>query len=206
MPTAPSESTIATLWFPLFGVLLSNVLYMAPMPAVYKAYKRGALGDLNVLPLAFMSVSTISWLAYAFSVPNPFIVASNLPGAVVAMAYTVITLPLVRSPFERQAMQGVMVGSVGIVSLLWCAIQLHTPPLPHVGPCPSFTTDAAVVQVLPHLLWDRCLAPLLPPGRVRLRHLRRAVRVAALDDGRGHLHEKLRLHLRAAHVCAGAPN
>lgn len=115
-----AESKLATLWFPLFGVLLSNVLYMAPMPAVYKAYNRGALGDLNVLPLAFMSVSTVSWLAYAFSVPNPFIVASNLPGAAVAMAYTVITLPLVRSPAERQAVQGVMVGSVGVVSLLWC--------------------------------------------------------------------------------------
>ena len=38
--------------------------------------------------------STIAWMCYALSVPNFFIVASNLPGAIAAVYFISTTLPL----------------------------------------------------------------------------------------------------------------
>ena len=87
-------SLLLEVYFPLIGVVLSNALYLAPAPAVAQAVRTGKLGSLNVLPLVLMVVSTTAWISYALSVPNPYITASNLPGAVAAVAYLVFTLPL----------------------------------------------------------------------------------------------------------------
>ena len=117
-------SLVTTSFFPLFGVLLSNALYLAPAPAVYEAVRFGRVGNLNVLPLSLMSVSSICWLMYAFSVPNAYIVASNLPGALAAMAYTVYTLPLMprEAHAERRTVQLVMIAGVAAISALWCLL------------------------------------------------------------------------------------
>ena len=75
-----------SLVFPVLGVILSNALYLSPLPAVRQAAATGHLGALNVLPQALMVISTQAWMSYALAVPNGFIVASNLPGAVAAIA------------------------------------------------------------------------------------------------------------------------
>ena len=71
----------------------------------------GHLGSLNVLPQAIMVLSTQAWMSYALAVPNGFIVASNLPGAVAAIAFVTTTLPLVprESAGVRRQVQGVLV-------------------------------------------------------------------------------------------------
>jgi solute carrier family 50 protein (sugar transporter) len=124
-PVAPESAMgdlIATMFMPIIGVLLSNGLYFSGLPAVYRAQKTGTLGDLNVLPLAIMSLSTTSWLAYALSVPNIFIVLSNLPGVIVAMSYTVLTLPLIKTAPERRQVQFVMIAGATVIPILWCII------------------------------------------------------------------------------------
>ena len=110
-----------SLVFPVLGVILSNALYLSPLPAVRQAAATGHLGALNVLPQALMVISTQAWMSYALAVPNGFIVASNLPGAVAAIAFVTTTLPLVprESAGVRRQVQGVLVLGGAAALLLW---------------------------------------------------------------------------------------
>jgi hypothetical protein len=60
-PRAPTRDhmTAGSAFFPVVGVVLSNVLYFSSWPAVQTAYTTGRLGSLNVLPTALMVVSSI---------------------------------------------------------------------------------------------------------------------------------------------------
>ena len=84
-------------FFPIVGVVLSNALYFSSFPAVVTAQQLGHLGALNVLPQALMVLASIAWMSYALALPNIYITLSNLPGVIVAVAFTSITLPLIPS-------------------------------------------------------------------------------------------------------------
>ena len=114
-------SSSASLVFPVLGVILSNALYFSPLPAIIRAHRIGALGALNPLPQALMVISTNAWMCYALAVPNGFIVASNLPGAIAAVGFVVVTLPLIprdAAPVRRQV-QLVLVVGAACTMLLW---------------------------------------------------------------------------------------
>ena len=119
-------SLLLEVYFPLIGVVLSNALYLAPAPAVAQAVRTGKLGSLNVLPLVLMVVSTTAWISYALSVPNPYITASNLPGAVAAVAYLVFTLPLMprEAAAERRTVQLIAVAGTAALLVLWSYLVL----------------------------------------------------------------------------------
>ena len=62
---------MGSLFFPVLGVILSNALYFSSMPVIIQASRRGTLGSLNPLPLALMTVSTVSWMCRALSRTRP---------------------------------------------------------------------------------------------------------------------------------------
>jgi len=62
---------MASLFFPVLGVILSNALYFSSTPVIIQASRRGTLGSLNPLPLALMCVSTVSWMCCARSRTSP---------------------------------------------------------------------------------------------------------------------------------------
>ena len=111
----------SSLVFPVLGVVLSNALYLSPAPAVMRASSAGNLGSLNPIPLALMVVSTFAWMCYALAVPNGFIVASNLPGAVAAVGFVSITLPLIPADAvsTRRAVGLALTGGATVSLLLW---------------------------------------------------------------------------------------
>jgi len=113
-----------SLFFPVLGVILSNALYFSSFPVVVKAARRGHLGSLNVLPQALMVVSTNAWMCYALSVPNKFIMLSNLPGAVAAVGFIVVTLPLIPRSDGRSRIQvqAVLVLGTAIMLCLWSGL------------------------------------------------------------------------------------
>jgi solute carrier family 50 protein (sugar transporter) len=117
-------SSAGSLFFPVLGVVLSNLLYFSPWAAVRSAAKTGHLGSLNVLPQALMVASTQAWMCYALAVPNGFIVASNLPGAIAAMYFVTTTLPLMpREPHaKRHQVQAVLVGATTAMLTLWTVL------------------------------------------------------------------------------------
>lgn len=119
MPASASAVHQSSFIFPVLGVILSNALYFSPLPAVVRAHRAGSLGSLNPLPQALMVVSTTAWMCYALAVPNAFIVASNLPGAIAAMAFVAVTLPLTPREMGRSQVQIVLVLGSAATLTLW---------------------------------------------------------------------------------------
>ena len=109
---------------PSLGVVLSNALYFAPLPATLAAAKAGSLGDLNPLPSSLMVLATISWVCYGLSVSNPYIVASNVPGAIVALLSFVSFMPLMKGNSQLKAVQYTLVGGASAALLLWTKLIL----------------------------------------------------------------------------------
>jgi len=81
--------------------------------------KEGSLGDLNPIPTACIVLSTFAWLMYAFSVPNVWVVTSNLPGACAAMAAMTMMLPLMKGSKKLFTVQATLVGGTLLNLLLW---------------------------------------------------------------------------------------
>jgi solute carrier family 50 protein (sugar transporter) len=120
--TTMSAVVVAEKVCPALGFLLSNALYCSPVPALRERVKEGSLGSFNPLPSALMVLGTTSWVAYALSVKDPWIAATNVPGAVFAYAQLVFLLPLMRRGRELTQVQGTIIGGVACTCLLWCKL------------------------------------------------------------------------------------
>ncbi|KAL1526476.1 hypothetical protein AB1Y20_015186 [Prymnesium parvum] len=121
----------ASNFFPILGVLLSNALYFAPVPAVRLAVRRGALGTLNPLPHALMVISTFSWVCYALSKPDVFITLSNAPGCLVSLWYVTSILPLIPREAESARVQvqaTILVGALCLLTLASFLVLAHETP------------------------------------------------------------------------------
>lgn len=99
----------AAFWFPLAGVFTSNALFMAPFTAVLTRARAGTLGELNPIPVAVTVLSSWAWLQYGLSVPDPFIVAGNLPALTAAVYGLLLMLPLMHGPAHATALHHVQV-------------------------------------------------------------------------------------------------
>ena len=109
-----------SVYAPAMGVLTSNALYFSALPAVLEARKTGNLGPFNPLPSTIMVLSVFAWLCYGLTVSNPWIVASNLPGAAAVLATFVILLPLMgRDHKALAACQSTFVGGAMATLGLW---------------------------------------------------------------------------------------
>jgi len=102
------------------GGASGNALYFSPIPAAIKALDSGSLGALNPIPTACIVLSTFAWLMYAFSVPNGWVVTSNVPGACAAVAAMTMLLPVMRGAPSLRAVQMILVGGSLANLLLWC--------------------------------------------------------------------------------------
>ncbi len=111
-------------FFPVLGVILSNALYLSGVPAVYRAHQAGSVGSLNVLPQALMCLSTIAWISYALAVPDAYIVCSNLPGAIGAVWFITVLLPIIPRDRDRTAVQGVLTLGAAAQLMLWTVLVL----------------------------------------------------------------------------------
>lgn len=114
-----SAVSLADRVCPALGFLLSNALYAAPLPATLRRVKAGSLGELNPLPSALMVIGTTSWLGYALSAGNPWIAATNVPGALLAIGTFVALLPLMRPGRQLQQVQATVVGGSLCTISLW---------------------------------------------------------------------------------------
>ena len=109
-----------SVYAPAMGVLTSNALYFSALPAVLEARKTGDLGPFNPLPSTIMVLSVFGWLCYGLAACNPWIVASNLPGAAAVLATFVILLPLMgRDHKALAACQSTFVGGAMATLGLW---------------------------------------------------------------------------------------
>ena len=104
---------------PTIGIFTSTALYGASLPEMRARVKQGSLGETNPLPTAFVVLSTTAWIQYALSVRDPFVLVSNLPGAVAAMLSTVMMLPLMAPSPALTQVQATLVGGTFSHLALW---------------------------------------------------------------------------------------
>jgi hypothetical protein len=112
----------AGFWFPLAGVFTSNALFMAPFTAVLARVQAKSLGKLNPLPVGMTVLSSWAWLQYGLSVPDPYIVAGNLPALTAAVYGLLLMLPLMHEARHAPALQMVVrvfVGGCFVAFSLW---------------------------------------------------------------------------------------
>jgi len=109
---------------PRVGVLTSTFLYLSPVLAVLKAIRSSSLGDLNPLPLAIMSVSSVAWFTYGLSASDPFVVLSNTAGCIVSIGYVVGLLPLLVDQRQLRVTQAVIMAGVTASFCLWTFLCL----------------------------------------------------------------------------------
>ena len=114
-----SPLAVAETVCPALGVVLSNALYASPVPALRACVAKGSLGALNPLPSAIMVIGTTAWAMYAMAVKNPWILASNIPGALVAYYQMVTMLPLMKPGKQLSQFQNVILGGAGVTLSLW---------------------------------------------------------------------------------------
>ena len=123
---------------PTLGVVLSNILFLAPNWAVRVATSQQQIGNLNPVPYAVMVLASFQWTSYGMCIQNgctwpctprvcvaypvairSYIVASNLPGFCLSLWYLLEVLPLVTDTRKRLIVN-VVVGA--FVSLHACCL------------------------------------------------------------------------------------
>mmetsp|Transcript_31844 Transcript_31844/g.48850 ORF Transcript_31844/g.48850 Transcript_31844/m.48850 type:complete len:270 (+) Transcript_31844:103-912(+) len=109
---------------PRVGVLTSTFLYLSPALAVLKAIRSSSLGDLNPLPLAIMSVSSVAWFVYGLSASDPFVVLSNTAGCIASIGYVVALFPLLVDKRQLRITQTVVMTGVTASFCLWTFLCL----------------------------------------------------------------------------------
>lgn len=131
---SPEAIALAQTLAPQVGVVTSTALYLAPLLSVWKAIQDNDLGDLNPLPLAIMSVVSVSWLAYGVSARDKYVALSNIAGAIVSIGYVVGMLPLLANQKKslRQT-QGVLMAGITAVLSLWTYLGVSQAPLSKIS-------------------------------------------------------------------------
>ena len=137
--TPAAALVLAETWAPKLGVVTCLALFLAPLNAVRDTIRRNQMCDLNPLPLALMSIVTVSWLAYGLALGDFYVAVSNLPGALLSLGYMVGILPVLKVATSAQELRTVqailLLGAVSTLSL-WTVVRF------------SCTTVAAAGTVL----------------------------------------------------------
>ena len=120
--TSMNALVIAERVCPALGFVLSNALYASPLPALQECVKKGSLGTLNPLPSAIMVIGTTAWVGYAMAVRNPWIAATNIPGALVAYYQLVTMLPLMKPGPQLKQFQTTVLTGAAATLLLWARL------------------------------------------------------------------------------------
>lgn len=86
MTESSTSDIILKYVIPSFGVIMGNIMFMAPVKDVYIAVKAGnGLGTLNPIPWAFTLGNCIGWLTYSVLKQDVFLFVGNGPGLCIAV-------------------------------------------------------------------------------------------------------------------------
>ena len=90
----PASVIILEYVCPCLGMIMGNVMFLAPRRDVKTAVERGSLGDLNPTPWAFMLGNCCGWVIYSYILQNYFIFFANAPGFVLSVYYCLSAVKL----------------------------------------------------------------------------------------------------------------
>lgn len=84
----------ATIICPLFGMILANVMWFSPFPAMQKIRVSRDLGTMNPIPFTAIIANCIGWISYGYFKKDHFIFWSNITGLMVGIYYSLISLTI----------------------------------------------------------------------------------------------------------------
>ncbi|KAI8471974.1 MAG: sugar efflux transporter for intercellular exchange-domain-containing protein [Monoraphidium minutum] len=113
----PSDSILLKHVVPALGTGVAWAMFLAPLKAVIAVRRSKALGVMNPLPLVAMWANCAAWLVYAFLIVDPYVLASNLPGLILAAFMTVTCYGYA----DERARDTMLCGIVGFSALLFGA-------------------------------------------------------------------------------------
>ncbi|KAG8458029.1 hypothetical protein KFE25_007236 [Diacronema lutheri] len=112
---------------PMLGLMLSQLLFLAPRDDVRAASLRGSLGALNPWPYALLVLNCSGYIVYGIDIADPYVCATNLPGVLLGLWYTMRLAPLISSKAERAKVETVALGSLGAWGCIGLARALALP-------------------------------------------------------------------------------
>lgn len=122
---SPNALMIAESLAPKAGILTASALYFVSAPAVMNAIRKNDIGDLNPIPLTIMSIVSVAWLVYGLSIQDPYVVLSNIGGAIASTGFVFGLLPLLREKTKMlRKMQGVGLAGCAASLCLWSFLGL----------------------------------------------------------------------------------
>jgi solute carrier family 50 protein (sugar transporter) len=99
---------------PGIGNFVAILMFTSPLRAVLVARHQRDIGTLGYFPLSMMFINCCVWLAYGFLKGDPYVVANNFYGTVIASFYVLTVIPLV--DIKAQDMINTLI--LGVVCLL----------------------------------------------------------------------------------------
>mmetsp|Transcript_31050 Transcript_31050/g.75040 ORF Transcript_31050/g.75040 Transcript_31050/m.75040 type:complete len:395 (-) Transcript_31050:265-1449(-) len=85
MTTTSAKDVVLEIICPMFGMIISNVMFMAPFKDLKAAIVKGELGDLNPTPWAVMLGNCCGWVTYGILQQNLWIYFANCPGFILSV-------------------------------------------------------------------------------------------------------------------------
>jgi solute carrier family 50 protein (sugar transporter) len=117
-----------SLWLqyvvPSLGCILSNVLFLSPLPKIREIDREQKLGVHNPIPYTFMLMNCLAWVVYATAWIRDdkntaiFLFASNIIGLGLGIYYTFVCFPLIEDQSLKLNVRRVFVGLVTIFVLI----------------------------------------------------------------------------------------
>lgn len=135
---------------PALGVLVANALFLSPLKPVLAAKRQNALGPLNPLVYCAMHANCVGWLVYAFLKRDPYILASNFGGALLAqfMVLSCVGAADASSAHERQARDAAIRSALffgGVLAAAGAAISFSNLALEQAARAWGFVTVAILL-------------------------------------------------------------
>lgn len=93
----PDNGIVLDYVVPIIGTILTNFLFISPLPTVLRIDSTQILGELNPLPYPLMIFNCAGWIIYGLSFGSPtvyYMFMANLSGLIGGIYYALVTYPL----------------------------------------------------------------------------------------------------------------
>jgi solute carrier family 50 protein (sugar transporter) len=87
-----SASVITDFVCPAIGVIISNFMWLSPLPAVLEVRITRSIGALNPYPFAITVLNCIGWVIYGCLIQDFFVFFSNIFGLMLGTFNTIVCL------------------------------------------------------------------------------------------------------------------
>ena len=113
-PAMITRELLLTRIAPSFGTVAANAMFLSVARAVLAVRESGSIGDLNAVPLVCIVGNCAAWLGYSFATKNGYIFASNLPGLLLGLFYTMTAVKYAPDA-ARKSIEKLLIGYAGII-------------------------------------------------------------------------------------------